>query len=175
MAILQETFVQSFFAESEDFRQVELIRDSLFEYLNHSDSLAAIEEANKPRTNSARIQSIFLEHAQLLGFRSEAKGLFGDYATAGLRPDYYKPLGDTGILIEVERGKTTINNMDFLDLWKCHVCPVADYLFLMVPQALIQNETMRPRKEYATVVKRMSTFFTQSNYTNVRALTVFGY
>ena len=175
MAILQETFVQSCLAESEDFRQVELIRDSLFEYLNHSDSLAAIEVANKPRANSAEIQSIFLDHAQSLGFRSEAKGLFSDYATPGLRPDYYKPLGDTGILIEVERGKTTINNMDFLDLWKCHVCPVADYLFLMVPQALIQNETMRPRKEYATVVKRMSTFFTDGNYTNVRALTVFGY
>ena len=49
-----------------------------------------------------------------------------------LRPDYYCALGETGILIEVERGKT---NMDILDFWKCHICDRAEYLFLIVPQA----------------------------------------
>jgi len=39
-----------------------------------------------------------------------------------LRPDYFLKLDDTGILLEVERGKTTINNMDLLDFWKCHLC-----------------------------------------------------
>ena len=53
-----------------------------------------------------------------------------------LRPDYYRPLETSGILLEVERGKTTTNNMDLLDFWKCHLCRHADYLFLMVPQAL---------------------------------------
>ena len=24
--------------------------------------------------------------------------------------------------MEVERGKTTTNNKDFLDFWKCHLC-----------------------------------------------------
>lgn len=175
MPVLQETFVQKPFAETVQFQLVQTVRDSLLEFLNKPDSLAAIAAANRPGRSSAEIQDTFLGHATSLGFTSEAKGLFRDYATPGLRPDYYKPLGDTGILIEVERGKTTINNMDFLDLWKCHVCPVADYLFLMVPQSLVQNDTMRPRNEYATVVKRMGTFFTDGNYTNVRALTILGY
>lgn len=110
-----------------------------------------------------------------MGFTSEATGLFAGYATAGLRPDYYKPINDTGILIEVERGKTAINNLDLLDLCKCHVCNEVDYLFLMFPQALRQNEVMRPPNEYASVVKRMSSFFVQGNHTNVRGLVVFGY
>ena len=63
--------------------------------------------------------------------------------------------------MEVERGKTTINNMDFLDFWKCHLCEHANYLFLMVPQELRQNPTMSPRREYNTVVKRMASFFTE--------------
>ena len=58
------------------------------------------------------------------------------------------PLADTGIILEVERGKTTINNMDLLDFWKCHICAHADYLFLMVPRELRQNPTMSPRREY---------------------------
>jgi hypothetical protein len=90
-------------------------------------------------------------------------------------PDYYLPIGDTGILLEVERGKTTINNMDLLDFWKCHLCEHANYLFLMVPQELRQNATMSPRREYAFVVKRLASFFVPGNYTNVHGLFVFGY
>ena len=48
-------------------------------------------------------------------------------------------VGSSGILLEVERGKTTINNMDFLDFWKCHLCEHAHYLFLLVPQELRQR------------------------------------
>ena len=77
--------------------------------------------------------------------------------------------------MEVERGKTTTDNMDFLDFWKCHLCIHAHYLFLMVPQALRHNATMTPKKEYQAVVKRMGSFFTPGNYTNVRGLHVFGY
>jgi len=175
VVVLQVTFVKDEFEDSQEFRQVQLVRDSLLDYLNQPEAIAAIKNVNQPGKSSSEIQASFLEHAQKLGFRSEATGLFAGYPTSGLRPDYFMPIGDSGILIEVERGKTTINNMDFLDLWKCHVCPVADYLFLMVPRALVQNQTMRPRNEYGTVLKRMETFFMPGNYTNVRALTVFGY
>jgi hypothetical protein len=75
----------------------------------------------------------------------------------------------------VERGKTTINNMDLLDFWKCRLCPQANYLFFLVPQALRQNETMSPRNEFATVNRRLSQFFKPENYTNVRGLCLFGY
>lgn len=80
-----------------------------------------------------------------------------------------------GILLEVERGKTTINNMDFLDLWKCHICKHANYLFLMVPQELRQNSNMSPRKEFQTVCVHMASFFIPGNYINVDAVFVFGY
>jgi hypothetical protein len=85
------------------------------------------------------------------------------------------PLGETGILLEVERGKTTINNMDLLDFWKCHLCHKANYLFLMVPRELRQNEQMSPRREFKTVAKRMASFFETRNYTNVYGLWLFGY
>jgi len=93
----------------------------------------------------------------------------------GLRPDYYLRLDDDGVILEVERGKTTINNMDLLDFWKCHLCPQANYLFLLVPTALRQNATMTPRNEYSTVERRLSRFFVSDNHTNVRGLCLFGY
>jgi hypothetical protein len=34
---------------------------------------------------------------------------------------------------------------------------------------------MRPRNEYAYVIKRLGSFFTSRNYTNVRGLFIFGY
>jgi hypothetical protein len=58
---------------------------------------------------------------------------------------------------------------------KCHLCRHADYLFLMVPQALKHNDLMRPKREYASVVKRLETFFMPGNTTNVRAVHIFGY
>jgi len=94
---------------------------------------------------------------------------------SALRPDYFMPVGDTGIILEVERGKTTINNMDLLDFWKCHICTQAHYLFLLVPTALRQNLTMPARNEFVAVSKRLATFFEPSNYTNVRGLFLFGY
>jgi hypothetical protein len=65
--------------------------------------------------------------------------------------------------------------MDLLDFWKCHICTHAHYLFLMVPKELRQNPTMTARREYGSVVKRLASFFTPGNYTNVRAVFVFGY
>jgi hypothetical protein len=48
-------------------------------------------------------------------------------------------------------------------------------LILLVPTELRQNETMSPRREFATVRKRLSSFFEEGNYTNVRGLFLFGY
>lgn len=136
---------------------------------------ARIRTANQPGVSSAQVQEAFLEEARALGFRSEAKGLFQAYATPGLRPDYYLPVGSSGILMEVERGKTTINDMHLLDLWKCHVCAEAHYLFLVVPQVLVQNPRREPARPYEYVAKRMSTFFVPGNYTDVRGASVLGY
>lgn len=150
------------------------IADELHDHLNTEEALHRIHAANQPGHSSGAVQDTFLEFARGLGFESEKKGLFAREDLA-LRPDYFLQLDDTGIILEVERGKTTINNMDLLDFWKCHLCPHAHYLFLLVPKALRQNESMSPRNEFATVDRRLAYFFKRHNYTNVRALCLFGY
>ncbi|MEM7245352.1 MAG: hypothetical protein AAF533_08405 [Acidobacteriota bacterium] len=157
-----------------EWKQVKGIARRLHRHLNQEKVLRRIAAVNKPRASSADIQATFADFARTLGFESEKKGLFAGSEFA-LRPDYYLDLGEGGVLLEVERGKTTINNMDLLDFWKCHLCPGGRYLFLLVPRALRQNETMTPRNEFATVDRRLATFFQPGSYTNVRGLALFGY
>jgi hypothetical protein len=168
-------FVQGPYERDDAFLQVQALAHRLHRLMNQPEVALAIQAANQPGTSSGRVQDVLLGHLQGLGFSSEVKGLFSRYATSQLRPDYYLRVGDTGILLEIERGKTTINNMDILDFWKCHLCAEAHHLFLMVPQALVQNGTMRPRNEFESVRKRLSTFFEPQNYTNVISLFLFGY
>lgn len=166
--------VQEHLVGSPELEAVVAIANKLHAHLRSEAALSRIVAANQPGAASHRIQEVFLEFARELGFMDERVGLFAGYESA-VRPDYFLPLGDTGILLEVERGKTTINNMDFLDFWKCHVCEHAHYLFLLVPRELRQNSTMSARREFAAVVRRLSPFFVPRNYTNVRGLFVFGY
>src|SRR5438132_12705468 len=110
-----------------------------------------------------------------LDFKMRGEGCFPVTKWQHSVPNYFCAVGDTGILLEVERGKTTTNNMDFLDFWKCHVCPRANYLFLLVPQQLRHNDSMRPKREFAAVERRLSSFFHVRNATNVRACFVYRY
>lgn len=174
MATLRTVYAQQRHADEPGFQQVNAISDELLDHLNTDGARELMERANMPGVSSAEVQATFLPFALELGFTSEAKGLFKEYANK-LRPDYYRAVADSGILLEVERGKTTTNNMDLLDFWKCHLCTQADYLFLMVPQALKHNHQMTPKKEYNSVVKRLDTFFYPGNETNVRAVHIFGY
>jgi hypothetical protein len=174
MAISLNKYVQEPLKASDEWKQVAALADDLKAHLSTDDALARIHDANQPGQSSAAVQATFGEFVRDLGFESEKIGLFGA-AEFALRPDYFLALGDTGILLEVERGKTTINNMDLLDFWKCHLCRHAHYLFLLVPLALRQNPTMSPRNEFAAVSRRMQSFFVAGNYTNVRGLCLFGY
>lgn len=160
--------------DTDEFREIQDLSDRLLEHLNTSAALELMHRANMPGISSAEVQATFMPFATQLGFQSEAKGLFREYENK-LRPDYFRPVAGTGILLEVERGKTTTNNMDLLDFWKCHLCKHADYLFLMVPQALKHNASMAPKREYRAVAKRLDTFFKPGNATNVRAVHIFGY
>ena len=167
-------YSQPMTADDEDYPAVHEISDRLLAHLNTDESLELMLAANMPGMSSADVQASFMPFATALGFTSEAKGLFREYENR-LRPDYFRPVGDNGILLEVERGKTTTNNMDLLDFWKCHLCRHADYLFLMVPKALKHNPQMTPKREYNAVIKRLDTFFAPGNGTNVRAVHIFGY
>lgn len=177
MPVLLQTFVQGPYESAAEWTAVSDIADQLLAHLNEPGPQTLLAKANMPGQSSGLVQASFLSFAQGLGFADESKGLFSGYATSAVRPDYHLPLPQyrTGILLEVERGKTTINNMDFLDFWKCHLCEHANYLFLMVPQTLVQSTGRAPTKPFAAVVKRMSSFFVPRNYTNVRGLAVFGY
>ncbi len=175
MMVERVDFVQQLYRADPEWRSVLSVADALSEHLQEPTICQAIDEANQPGTSSAMVQNVLLKKAIDLGFRDEAKGLFKDYANKGLRPDYFMPVGASGILLEVERGKTNINNMDFLDFWKCHICSQAHYLFLLVPKELKQNAMSRASKPFNVTTQHMSTFFQPSNYTNVRGLVLFGY
>ncbi|MCH8041380.1 MAG: hypothetical protein IH977_13715 [Nitrospinae bacterium] len=167
-------FVQESYKSTDEWRIVEQLADQLVESLNDEETLRRITDANSPGSSSAEVQAAFRPSAEKLGFESERKGLFAESIT-GLRPDYFLRLGETGIILEVERGKTTTNNMDLLDFWKCHICEVATYLFLLVPNALQHNPKMIPKREFEVVQRRLSQFFESGKYTNVRGLCLFGY
>ena len=161
-------------AATADYAFVREVANSLLDRLNEPQTLAAIHRANQPGTSSAEVQAAFAPAARALGFSSEKTGLF-EGSIPGLRPDYFQRVGETGIILEVERGKTTTNNMDLLDFWKCHLCSHAHYLFLLVPRELRHNPTMSPKREFASVQRRLSQFFVDGNYTNVWALHLYGY
>ena len=171
-----EKFIQKGFENSEEWAKVCVVADSLVTHLNQPLVLEEINKAHQPGVSSSKVQSVFLERAQELGFKNESEGLFRGYQNKRLRPDYFLRLGDTGILMEVERGKTNQNNMDFLDFWKCHICIHAHYLFLCVPQELKQNFALdRVSKPFQVTASHMSAFFEPQNYTNVRGMFLIGY
>jgi hypothetical protein len=172
--VVLTSFVQGPRGESGEWRQVREVAENLLRELNSSSTQKGIRNANMPGTSSAQVQEAFRPAAEALGFRNEARGLFAG-SVPGLRPDYFLQLDGTGILLEVERGKTTTNNMDLLDFWKCHICAHAHYLFLLVPQLLQHNPEMKPKKEYEIVTRRLAQFFESGRYTNVRGLCLFGY
>ena len=156
-----------------EFQAIENVAKRLLAGLRSKAARRGLERANRPGVHSREAQSVVADEAEPLGFRSEKKGLFAEYETSALRPDMYLAVGSTGIILEVERGKTLKNNMDLLDFWKCHICERAHYLFLFVPQVVQRsNETERP---FQAVVKRLGTFFVPGNDTNVRAVFIFGY
>jgi len=149
------------------------VAKELREFLSKPSIQKEISQRHIHGAESGEIQKIFLEKLTELGFQSEKRGLFEEYSQ-GLRPDYYLPIDDTGIILEVERGKTTNNNMDILDLWKCHICKQARYLFLIVPKERMAKKG-RSTKQFLPVSNRLKTFFEPNNYVNVDAVFLFGY
>ncbi|KAB2916883.1 MAG: hypothetical protein F9K23_06700 [Bacteroidetes bacterium] len=157
-----------------DFKIAKDIANALIRHMNEEEIVAKVARKHTLGAKSGEIQEIFLPKALDLGFVSEKKGIFREFPVSQLRPDYYLKINHTaGIIMEVERGKTLANNMDILDLWKCHICPNANYLFLIVPN--IRQTTERRSNVFSAVVRRMNTFFTESTFTNVDGVFIFGY
>ncbi|MFC5177860.1 hypothetical protein [Nocardioides taihuensis] len=93
------------------------------------------------------------------------------------RPDFYFDLGGSrGILAEVERGGTTTNNHDLKDLWKAHIAPDAQHLFLIVPVNNWRADGSPREKPYQLVSRRLGAFFGDPRREiDVLSVHVFGY
>jgi hypothetical protein len=166
--------IRADFATAPETVEVEAIAQQLLAALGEESAYALLVGANQPGASSHRVQDAILPVAATLGFSPERCGMFAN-SIPGLRPDFHRKVGSSGIILEVERGKTTTNNMDILDFWKCHLCNEANYLFLFVPLELRHNSTMSPKREFSAVKRRLAPFFEPGNYTNVRGLFLFGY
>jgi hypothetical protein len=76
------------------------------------------------------------------------------------RPDFFFEIGDgRGIIAEVERGGTITNNHDLKDLWKVHVAPDAQHLFLIVPRNNWKADGSPRERPFQVVSRRLGAFF----------------
>ena len=169
MGIKVSKFVKKKINKSE-LKEIFKISNIIEEYLNQKEVNKRIQNSNIKGTDSQVIQKIIEEIAVPLGFKDEKKGLFKKYKDSGLRPDFYNKIGKNGILMEVERGKTTTNNMDLLDIYKRHICEEANHLFLFVP-----IEVSHTKNIYKNVCKKVENFFYEENYLNIDSAIIFGY
>ena len=156
-------------ADPEELKIVKSLSKKFFLYLNEKETVEKLKSFHTLGNSSQKIQDVFISHLKELGFESEKKGLFKNY-NSQLRPDYYKKLKKSGIILEVERGKTLKNNMDLLDVWKCHICKEANHLFLVIPKDVSHTPNCF---NYSS--KRLGLFFLKENYINIDSLTIYGY
>lgn len=161
-------FYQKGFEKSQTFSVFEHDAKAICDFINSNK--AKFSEANKLGENSKSIQNILSQLCVNLGYTDDkvVESVFG-------RPDFsklLKPYGE-GIIIEIERGKTIDNNMDLLDLWKCHVSKPVNCLILVVPERKPTGKQTRPIAK--SVITRMKQFFEEGNYTNVKGLGIVSY
>ncbi len=83
------------------FKQAAQKAEDLRKHLDEPATQQKIRDIHILGATSKAIQEIFVEKVIALGFENEKIGLYTHYAVAGLRPDYYCNLGETGILLEV--------------------------------------------------------------------------
>jgi len=111
MPVLVTSYVRHDYADSPGYAAVSGVATSLLDHLNTPDAQDLLALANLPGQSSAMVQASFNVFATELGFVDESRGLFEGYKNRAVRPDYFRRMGDTGILMEGERGKTTINQV----------------------------------------------------------------
>ncbi len=120
--------------------------------------------------SSRLIQNFIEPFLMTRGFKPESRERVG---LAEFRADFLLTVGAHSIVVEVERGKTTDNNMDMLDFWKAHIHGAESHLIIAVPVWYVVTNSVKPT--FNSVCRRMSVFFAPANYTNVRSLHVVGY
>lgn len=159
-----------------ELERVDALADELATHL--AAEASAIDLVHVHRAQSSAVQLIVAamlrEH---LGFREEVVLTPQDGFVTQARPDFVYSLGPgRGIIAEVERGGTTLNNHDLKDLWKAHIAPDAQHLFLVVPNANWNEAGLARERPFARVLTRLGAFFgNPRREVDVVSLHVFGY
>ncbi|MEW1952305.1 hypothetical protein [Terrabacter sp. NPDC080008] len=162
-----------------EIRQVAAIAEALLAELRRiSDD---IDRIHRWRAKSDDIQATFfgwLEQSYKVSIE-KTEG-FEDTTTRHNRPDaqiWLDSLGTRRVLVEVERGGTVTNGHDLKDMWKAHLSPLVQHLFLVVPNTIeAEDGTLRSDQAFLRCSARLGSFF-QNSRTEVDVLSVhlFGY
>lgn len=125
---------------------------------------SSTEELARLHIHGAQSKSIQDHFATLLrddlGFGEEVVLTPQDGLVTRARPDFLYDLGrGRGIIAEVERGGTITNNHDLKDLWKAHVAPDVQHLFLIVPRNNWRADGSPRERPFDTVARRLGAFF----------------
>ncbi len=140
-----------------------------------------IDIAHVHGAGSSAIQLIVASILQdELGFREEVVLTPQDGFVTLARPDFYYTIGDgnerRGIIAEVERGGTVTNNHDLKDMWKTHIAPDAQHLFLVVPRANWDASGHARERPFHRSSNRLMAFFGNSRReVDVISCHIFGY
>ncbi|MBW9205352.1 hypothetical protein KV097_05290 [Mumia sp. zg.B17] len=162
--------------EQRELAAVDPLASDLRTYLE--TSVEDIAAAHVYGAKSAAIQSLvaMLLRARL-GFGEEIVLTPQDGLVTRARPDFFYPLATgRGVIAEVERGGTVTNNHDLKDVWKTHVAPDAQHLFLIVPQANTRADGTVRERPFVRVAHRVGAFFGDARREiDVTSAHVFGY
>ena len=161
--------------EAAEVERVAAIAAGLDEYLTSRSE--AIDHAHQLHAGSKLIQYIVGDYLEPLGFVAEYKVSGpGDYAGAARADFYYQPPDGHGILVEVERGGVRTNNHDLKDLWKAHLSPQVQHLFLIVPMANWRADGRARERPFQRMPSRFAAFFqSPRQWIDILSLHVFGY
>lgn len=124
--------------------KVSLIAERLNRHIASDEVSSEIKRVHQINGTSQKIQSVLQKELETLKFEPEKKGLFLNCGVPSLRPDLYLKIGKSGILVEVERGKTIANNMDLLDV---EMSLVSRGRLLVLDRPLRENQPERKRDE----------------------------
>lgn len=158
---------------------VERVRD-LAEHLRRAldEREVAINQAHVVNAQSAAIQAIVSEVlTDELGFGEEVVLTPQDGIVTRARPDFVFPLGPgRGVMAEVERGGTVNNNHDLKDMWKAHIAPDIQHLFLIVPNSNWTKLGAPRERPFPRVCNRVGAFFGhERREVDVLSTHVYGY
>lgn len=126
-----------------------------------ADTLSEISAIHVHGAPSKSIQDHFTDLLKNdLGFSEEVVLTPQTGLVTRARPDFFYEIGGgRGIIAEVERGGTITNNHDLKDLWKAHVAPDAQHLFLIVPHNNWRADGSPRERPFQVVSRRLGAFF----------------